>query len=332
MIFRMNVRRAKSLVWVMNIATIVGIILLFMVIYKKKSAGEFEAQDWNLFKSDFDKGFNAHKMEKLNERIDLADFAALWEANISGIKKKDTSSEGIVRAPTEDPDPLSQIVTVRMIVKTENPEDSRVRLFYPKDEVEEEGSKPFRLDYWSKEGDPLKSPYDGEPYLGKIVKIEEDKVIFSYKGEEVTIKPDFLSEMEGGLIVKGQSSIDSAQAYEPPQETEEYKPDHWNISVKEGDYLNKNYESELNLVTLTALPNPKTGKTELTAAKIEPDSLAYKRGFRQGDILISINGYPVHTKTGAINYVKEHPDLSKYIVEIERNGKPITKVFNVPKK
>ena len=84
MFFRMKVRRVKGLVWLMNIAMILGIIGLFFAIYKKKSDKVFKPRDWELFRNEVKKGFDENRMEKLHKVIDFADYAALWNAPISG--------------------------------------------------------------------------------------------------------------------------------------------------------------------------------------------------------------------------------------------------------
>jgi hypothetical protein len=47
----------------------------------------------------------------------------------------------------------------------------------------------FKLDIWKSSGDPLKDPYNGKPYEGKILEIKPDEVILLFKGKRVSLSP-----------------------------------------------------------------------------------------------------------------------------------------------
>jgi hypothetical protein len=333
MLFNFNIRRTKGLVWTLNIVAIFCIAGLFLVLYQKKAKGEFKRRDIKIYKNALEKGINKEQTSG-NKRIDINDYNALWLANISGRKK-------VVEAPpVEGPDekvqesPLSEVVQIMVILESNDPAESRVRLKYLKEEAEVE--KPFELDIWSQEGDLLKPPYDEHPFYGKILTINEDSVVFSYMEKEETLYPDYvLPQDQKGSAEKAKEPTDVPEEVahlveKPPEETVEYKPDHWFICRKEQTSISNDYEKLLRESPIVAVKNRRTGKTELTLTAVPENSLAARRGFTKGDVLVSINGIPIHNKAGAINYFKSHPDKSVYTVRFLRNGREMEKTFVAP--
>ena len=333
MLLKMNVRRTKTIVWVLNIVAILSITMTFAMIYNKKKEGVFRPRRRETILSALQRGIKTQMDEKWSGSLDINDYSAIWKAVISGEKPKPVTEAGPETVETPEVETLDSILAVSWIFKSDDPRESRVRLSYKDDPMDEE-PHTFTLGILSREGDPLRPPYDKEPYNGKILKIEADRVTFSFKGKDVVLTPPFAGEDEGERLKgTGAPSLPSKivrTAPPPPPETKEVEPGHWLLSLEETKYVRKSWEQELNRMTVSSVKNPRTGKTELKLADLKPDSLAARRGFQKGDTLISINGYPIHSKAQAINYVKEHPDLGTYEVKIERMGKVITKVFQVP--
>lgn len=333
--FRMNIRQTKGTVWMLNILAIICISFLFIMTYKEKKQGKFKPNDVKIYKKKLQEGLDENRDESRGGDININDYKAIWTAPISGIKK-----QVVERAPEEiesgpDDTPLSDILQVQVIMKSSVASESRVRLFYS--EIETGDEKPFKLDIWSAEGDELKPPYDVHPYFGKIKKIDSDRVIFTFRGEDVALTPVYVSPTGGEIMSGGQSSVVTGipeevrtRFPEPPEETVEYKPDHFYLSRKESNYFGTDYGKELKMSPIVAVKNKRTGKTELKLTSVTENSMAAKRGFQSGDVLVSINGIPVHTKAGAINYFKQHPNQGTYVVEYKRNGRPMSKTFVVP--
>jgi len=334
MLFSMNIRRSKSLMWTLNILAIVGISLVFMMIYKKKMSGNFIPQNYKDFTADIMKGFNSNIISKNMKQDDLQKYRVLWTTTINGKKKPIETGETKPEKDTPEFEPVENILRVMLILKADDSKESCVRLEYLKEEVVDK--EPFKLEIWSYEGDPLMPPYDTEPFNGKVLRIENDRVIFSYHGEETPLSTDLLVCKERNSGNRSGESLLPPRVVKkfepPPNETTEFKPGSFHLSQKETDHITTNWESELNQVTLTSKPNRRTGKTELMVAKVSEKSLIYQRGFRTGDTLVSVNGFPIHSKAGAINYYKTHPNEGTYNVVISRNGRFITKTFKVPPK
>ncbi|MBU0755838.1 MAG: PDZ domain-containing protein [Planctomycetes bacterium] len=336
MAFRMNIRRTKAVVWVLNIGAILGIFFLFLAIYKEKAAGSFNPQNPKIYLDMIQSGINVEIKSGPNE-ININDYNALWNASISGIKRQVEAPKIEDEVVEVDEDPLADIVEVMVVLKSPIPEESRIRLNYPKSQ--ENNEKPFKLLLWLKEGDPLKPPYDSHPYYAKVEKIETDHVVFSYRGESVSLIPQFAKERElseSSSPAKTSSLVSRfpvellTRFPEPPEETVEYEPDHFYLSPKDTNVLATDWESELKSTPVVAIKNKKTGKTELTLTSVPEDSMAAKRGFVKNDVLISINGTPVHTKASAINYFNEHPNDGTYVVQFRRSGRLMTKTFVTP--
>ncbi|MFH2001878.1 MAG: PDZ domain-containing protein [Planctomycetota bacterium] len=337
MFFRMNIRQIKGSVWMLNILAILCISFLFIMIYKEKKKGKFLPDDPKIYYKKLEEGEKIERKDARSGNIDINDYDSIWKAPISGIEKKAETKPNLDVVDTVEDVPLAGIVHVNVIMKSAEPSESRVRLFYPEMATEEE--KPFKLNIWSKEGDELKPPYDVHPYFGKIKRIEDDRVIFTFRGEDVTLSPEFIvpkdpagedAEVTSPSPTSGIPEEVLSLYPEPPEETVEYKPDHFYFSRKDSQQLGTDYSNELKMSPIVAVKNKKTGKTELTLTSVSEQSMAYQRGFKSGDVLISVNGLPVHTKAGAINYFKQHPDLGTYVVEFRRNGRPMTKTFVIP--
>ncbi|MHC4941706.1 MAG: hypothetical protein ACYTG7_01660 [Planctomycetota bacterium] len=319
----------------LNITAVVGITFLFFVIYKEKKEGEFEPQNPKIFVKLIESGID--KEQKSGPAvININDYSALWNANISGIRKQPEAPKVEDEVIQIDEDPLSDIVEIMGILKSTVPAESMTRLRYVKEDMSAE--KQFKLEIWTREGEALKPPYDAHPYYAKIDRIEDEQVIFSYRGEEVALSPETVSpkgrtpasEDDETAAVSGVPKEVLDLYPEPPKETVEIKPGYWYFSKKETTFWANDWEQELKSSPIVGIRNPKSGKTELTLTKVPENSMAAQRGFQSNDVLISINGTPIHNKPSAINYFNEHPNEGSYVVQFRRAGRIMTKTFVVP--
>jgi len=321
MLFPMKFRRSKSVIWALNIAVIIGIMLNFAALYKKKEDKLFDPSTWKVFEAILEEGIGKDSNNTGNQGLDVNKFTALWCANISGFiteeKPKDPGGDE-VKSKINSLDGILSVGAILLDPKVS--EHSWVRIHYldPQDSNESD----FRLQVWTKEGDPLKHPHQDAPYNGKVLKIFSEEVLFSFNGEEILMKLESFKytpkETQGKI--------------KAPKETKEVAPGKWNLSLKETNYLRTEagIKSELNMISLVSFKNPATGKSVLQLSEVKEGSLAAKRGFKMGDSLISINGYPVHNEAGLINYFNNNPNEGTYVLEISRNGTRIFKTFNAP--
>ena len=323
---RVNIRKVKAAVWLLNILAVFCIVLVFITIYKKERSGQFKHRSSEdirakLVSEVVDVSRGGDRVVNINR------YSALWEARIDGSRKMEETAgpepdDGLKAAN----DPVDQVIEVAMIVSTPKaPGESKVLLKYLK-EVEER--KEMFRDIWNGEGDPLKPPYDEPPCSGKILKIEPAAVTFSWFGKEVELGPKELQSSADRAMSSGSFPQSPEMRFrKPPSETVEFEPGKWAISRSEYQEVNQNYETMLDQVGLVTIRNPETGKKSIKLSSVDEDSIVYKRGFRSGDVLISINGFPVSSKSAAINYLKQHPDDGRYVVEIDRHGRRVTQTF-----
>ncbi len=330
----MNVRRTKTIVWLFNALTILCVLFVLVSIVKKEREGEFKPRKSEVF------------MVKLRSKISTDDrsakrsrniikYSALWKARIDGSRRKDPNLEKKKEPDVFRPknEPISNVLEIAMILSSpQSPKESKVRLRYLK-ENELDKEKELVLHLWSREGDPLKSPYEKPPSSGKVLRIEESQVVFSWFGEETSLGPkSFVSAADKAMEKSADGNTfpeDPLKKYRrrPPKETVEVATGQYAICEDEYKRVTKNPEALLDSVSLTTFTNPETGAKSIKAGAVKQDSLAHRRGVRQGDVLISINGIPISSKAGAINYFKQNPNEGKYTIEIDRMGRRVYKTY-----
>ncbi len=92
-------------------------------------------------------------------------------------------------------------------------------------------------------------------------------------------------------------------------------------------------KEEIGNISSVSWKNPDTGKYEgIQIKKVARRTYAYKRGVRDGDIVISINGKPVTGRAGVIKYLKsdEGKDQKQYVVVMRTaTGAQKQLVYNV---
>jgi len=328
-----NVRKTKGILWMLNGLAVVGILFVLVTIVKKDRAGEFRSRSSEVFKKKLLSEITANSHGTTRIR-DINKYSALWKARIDGSPRKDLSKGGDTEPKPLVPEnePIGNVLEITMLVYApKDSHESKVCLHYLKEgEVKE--VKSIRKKLWSREGDPLSPPYDAPPSKGKILKIEESRVVFSWFGKETALEPkSFVSPADAAMGKTKDHTFphDPLKKYRkrPPKETLEVKPGEYALSRKEYRLVTEGYDQILKKVSLATYRNPKTGKESIKLGSVGKDSIVARRGFSTGDILISINGIPVSSKAGAINYFKQHPHEGKYTIEIERMGRRVYKTF-----
>jgi len=120
----------------------------------------------------------------------------------------------------------------------------------------------------------------------------------------------------------------------PTRELVEIRKNEFNVPPEEEAWWGEYGEEEITDKVAFEVHKVKGKASGLMFKTIDKGSMMQRRGVKSGDILKSINGKPVKSRQGIINYLnKEGKGLKRYTVVIERNGKEIKKVYNVkPKK
>ena len=136
---------------------------------------------------------------------------------------------------------------------------------------------------------------DGDPALVGLTDRERN-VLKKFSGRDETIK---LSDLgDESYLVGG-------------KERQEYSYEDWTTGVRIGTRRNQDGGEQVVIKSVRS----NIGRTY---------------GVQGGDVLISVNDVAMSSKTQAINYVRQNPDLPKYVVVIKRLGREITKTIYAP--
>jgi general secretion pathway protein C len=90
--------------------------------------------------------------------------------------------------------------------------------------------------------------------------------------------------------------------------------------------------SNLNDVAMQAriVPAFKDGQAQgFKLFSIRPDSLYTKIGIQNGDVIRRINGYDLNSPEKALEIYTKLKDTSRIDIELDRNGQPVRKTYNV---
>lgn len=186
-----------------------------------------------------------------------------------------------------------------------------------------------------KEGDVIEN--------AKVVKIEEDGVVFLYNGKEerfslrqednsgmmVSVAPGLTVKLDEGTEAKKESKTE-AQIVNPtatgiPEFTE---PVFVNLNTALTEIRN---DKEL-FKKVNVIPKLNEGKVDgFQVNNLPPDSLPYKYGFRDGDIVRRVNGVLIDSISKGFSVynqiIKEGTEL--VTVEVIRNNSPIVLTFRL---
>lgn len=330
---RMNVRRIKSLLWLSSTLAFAGAGYTFWDIYQGKLEGRYAPRDPTYYHEvlwrEVDE--NPTPMSARGWYPEEA-YRATWLARIDGSVKPvvDNTPRPGPDTPTKvEIPPIDEILDVGMVLWSDDSLHRVVALHYKQDKSQAQG-KVRRLHYT--EGEPLKAPYDAEPYFGKVLRIDPQTVTFAWGEGEATVDPGL--GISGGGVPADQFALpaedDPSRAYATaPPESVEVQPNHWVMGVKDREHVRRNGKQilgeEVNVRTVT----PAQGRSFLELTGVAPDSLAARYGFQTGDKIISVNGIPMPSLSAAINWAENNSDLPSYHVVFERAGKQQTKVIYV---
>ena len=337
---QMHVRQWRGVLWVATAGVVAWAGWNLWTIVQRDRSGAYEPRDSSAFSKLI--GEAAGSIDQNEVRV--ADWKRDYEKFLVF-----TPINGFVPKPVEPPkpplDPGEQKLpkkpltdVIKVMALTSAPNDlGRVVVKYKDDTV-----KPLRDELIIGIGGQLTYPYDGEPYNGRLKSIRADAAVFDWCGDEVEIGP--LRKEDGPKAPAGPEAVakvavDAALSEADAEALAAHKNAERTISLpndagyvigtKDQADLSANAENYLREARLTEQKNA-DGKRELVVGNIRPTSYLGKTyGVQTGDALISINGEPVSTKAQAYTYVREHQDLSKYVVVLRRKGREVTKTILV---
>lgn len=193
-------------------------------------------------------------------------------------------------------------------------------------------------------GDTLPKPYE---YVF-VEAIEVDGVSFAFSDDEERESEwletaDFQEGVslitpvgEGGVVMPTEESrISQTPTATPwrPSETTPIGKNKWRIGTDDVEYISENWSEVLARdVRDRRHRDAATGKYDgIEITDVSPGSFAERHGVEQGDVIKSINGHPVTSKTEAINFVKNNDDLyDSWEVIIERLGRDVSLTYEEP--
>ena len=328
----MHIRDLKQILWWLSGGLLICTLVLVVVIFMNPSTS---------FKSRFSKfaGDQVVQARKVDQEHHAASagfdsmYGATHELKIDGIAppppvKRDKTEE----KKTEEIRPLSDYIEVVSLWTD--------MAFYkkkgssPLEEIQEGGDVPFKHAPIKPPARLLRIDYRTTPFRvvfqvrdnEEIFLIPREAVWLGHREEKVTSLggkpypgPDGLVDPQSrGPIVQGVSrgKDDSIQLGEDVQDLIRTDPDRffkdvaWK-STRHGIAIQKIVKG-----SRVAILNQQAGGTIL----------------KEGDVVVSVNGVKVQSKSQIVNYFKQNPVKSGGLVRVEilRLGKPITQSFRVP--
>jgi hypothetical protein len=331
---RINIRKTKGLIWLLGAGAFVFAGWTFYDIFTQKQDKHYDARSSSYFKKDvLQRNVPDQPVSTTKKFYPREDWEKLSDCLIDGtVREKEKAPDQLAKNPTAPP--IDTIVQIGLIVWSPQPAERFAAITYksgggappapagaPPTTV---ATKQERLHL--SEGDPLQPPYDASPYNGKVVKIDEQEVTFFWGEGEVTITPKLGRDGTGQPArifgVSGPEEDPAAALTASPQDTTQLKPGHWIIGTKDRERADKDLkvfmDEELNVRTLTPSGG---GRSSLELTDVKAGSLAAQFGAQKGDRIISVNGIPMNSVSGAVSWFKQNSGLPSYVVVYERNGK-----------
>jgi hypothetical protein len=333
---QIHVRQWRGLLWVGTLALAAWAGLICWKIFDRQRSGGYEPRDANVFTQEISNALGTID-QKAVKLAQWDDYKRLVSSPLNGhvkeiVKPVDPTPVGPTKLPEK---PLTDVLKISAITSAPS-EAGRVVVKYKDDSV-----KPTRDELILGIGSTLTSPYDDDPYHGRLKAIHAGVAVFDWCGKEVELRPQRVEEgrKHSGPSAGGATAavVDTALS-DSEKEFLKQKVERtitlpndagYLIGSKDHADLSSNARSYLNDLKLKEVANA-DGKKELTVGNMRANSsMAKTYGVQAGDTLISINGTPASTEKDAYSYIRENGSLSKYVVVLRRKGKEITKTILV---
>ncbi|MFH0796807.1 MAG: PDZ domain-containing protein [Candidatus Omnitrophota bacterium] len=176
-------------------------------------------------------------------------------------------------------------------------------------------------------------PEGGTVAGAKVVKVEQYRItLLDKEGKEVNLFLSSVNEPSSSISITGKPAIEISGAPSGPEQSkpaEETKvPEILSVSLTAArQSVNQNYEE---IKKLRIAPVVTEGKvTGYRVKNIEPNSLASRYGFQNGDVVTKVNGSPLESLSRLSNIYRSMEPGKPVSVEVVRAGQPITLLFQV---
>ena len=186
----------------------------------------------------------------------------------------------------------------------------------------------------------LAGKYAIEPFNATLKAIKPDAAVFSWCGEDVVLHPVRREEVTKD---KPAAPTGGKKGTLTPQDEKDLLTvsdktiklagdERYLVGTTDQKNIAENGDKFLGEMRIAERPGANK-KPEVVLANVRPNSyVARTYGLQQDDVLVSINGVAVSSKSQGYQYVRENPDLPRYDVVIRRSGQEITKTILVKRK
>lgn len=335
---RVNIRKVKQLVWLLCVLVFLFAGWTFFQIFTAKQAGEYQARKGEFYRDLLLRNVDpARSTDRAWTQYPQERYEKLWDTLVDGSVRDTGGSDGPVEPPEDEEPPLpelSSIIDVSLVLYSDNPMARLVGIKYTTSDAEDgllTDGKQRRLHL--SEGDPLMSPYDEGIFNGKVLEIGLQQVEFQWGDGTVVLTPGLDADGKGFPLAQFEVTDHDNPAddlSEPPERSVEVRPSHWVMGTRDLESMRRDpqmfMKEEMNVRSITV---PGGGRTQLEVTEVKPGSLAAQYGVLVGDRVISVNGIPMNSVSGAINWFNANSDLAMYVVVYERKGVISTKTFYV---
>ncbi|MFH0946043.1 MAG: PDZ domain-containing protein [Planctomycetota bacterium] len=346
---RMKIQTIRSLLWIGNLLAISGIALLIGKLYVGNRPG---SKMFEYIPPDrISKAMEVEATIKVADKGPNRDWGLLdncWKLNVTGKEEAKKVEKAGGDEPKPKLKPIEEVLRVEMMIAAGTRSRASIHYLEDGDGDTPAGKSPPRP--FSPEagrhvpvpapnllqvGDALRSPYDGDPYLGKIQEITSEGVKFTWGGDDVVLqtseldraldKPRQLPGLHDGPVDEAQLAMDAEQA----KLSRPLDDDGWFIGTTERDRIIAEQEDLAAEIGVGPAYSKREKRMYVKITKIPEGSLAEQRGFKVDDVLRRINGTDIVSKSDLIRYIQKHPDQPRYSIEIMRRGTRITKTFQI---
>jgi hypothetical protein len=157
-----------------------------------------------------------------------------------------------------------------------------------------------------------------------VIEIRPREVVFQNGDRMETLKVPDQPSSGGGT--PGTTSRAGDPGNRPFATYVESKKDSANITIRQGGdrALDREGEAVLEGVIFSSTEAPNGGKA-LRVDKVPPNSVLAQHGVQDGDVLISVDGLPMSTKSEVVDYAKKNKNKPAFDVTILRRGRNVHK-------
>lgn len=347
---RMNIRKVKGLLWLLCVLVLALGAWTFWGIYRDKQAGRYEPRKMSEVRDLFEREQGSAEAPPRTTYYPKVSRDALSNARIDGSVKPPPEVAATPKAPSEAPKtvvpPLDSVIDISLIVSSDEPASRFIAVEYDADRAVGSagspgtprpavvampaGSKVSRLHL--REGEPLREPWDGEPYHGRVQSIGPQEVVFRWGDGEVSLHPDLgVTGADPPVSDFSVTARVDVTADVPVQDERQVLPDGSFLMGREDKDKIRDDTSRILSEDIVAqsVTEAERGHSFILLKNVAETSIVAGYGFKSGDRIISVNGIPMPSVTAAVNWAKANGDLPTYVIVAERLGNPFTTTIHV---